>query len=302
MPTRKSRTYCVIHVLIWFNPLFYLANLPAEIWTCVPRNKIWEPAIDGKCLDNDAILVGGGVVNLVSDFGILFIPLVLITRLQMPRAKKIGVSAVFATGFLHVFGSFNFDFSMLISTALVFQASCILSQPSKQREIPIRPIAFFLSNYGRMISLNRSILISGLNLHSTAELALGVTCSSLLTMPHFFRHVMSKIKGTKRAKSTFVSEASRSKPPPHWHNVFDTTTSGSRQDNYLELQDSPDSHDWRSPKTTIHGQLQYPPPTKMTGTVSSREPVVTSKEAAMEAGILKTVRMKQSEQYPAMSA
>lgn len=101
--TKRSKTYYAIHFLIWFNLLFYLTNLPAEIWTCIPREKIWDPTIEGKCVDNDAIIVTGGVINVVSDFGILLIPLVSIGRLQMPRAKKIGVSAVFATGFLHVF-------------------------------------------------------------------------------------------------------------------------------------------------------------------------------------------------------
>lgn len=36
-------------------------------------------------------------------------------------------------------------------------------------------------------------LPSQLSSYSTAELALGVTCSSLLTMPHFFRHVVPKV-------------------------------------------------------------------------------------------------------------
>lgn len=78
--------------------------------------------MDGKCLNNDAILVSGGVINVVSDFGILLTPLVLISRLQMPRAKKIGVSAVFTTGFLHVSDSFRLRWSKLTSTALVLRA------------------------------------------------------------------------------------------------------------------------------------------------------------------------------------
>ena len=128
---KGSKTYYAIHFIIWFNFLFYLANLPTEIWTCIPREKIWDPTIDGKCLDNDAIIVTGGVINVVSDFGILLIPLVSIGRLQMPRAKKIGVMAVFATGFLQVLDSFRQHCSKLTFTVLVFRASCISSQPSK---------------------------------------------------------------------------------------------------------------------------------------------------------------------------
>ena len=66
-------------------------------------NQIWDPTINGKCRDEDSIFIRGGVINLVSDFGILLLPLISIGRLQIPRAKKLIVSAVFATGFLHVF-------------------------------------------------------------------------------------------------------------------------------------------------------------------------------------------------------
>lgn len=102
---KGSKTYYAIHFIIWSNFLFYLSNLPTEIWTCIPRERIWDPTVDGKCLNNDAIIVSGGAINVVSDFGILLIPIVSIGHLQMPRAKKIGVLAVFATGFLQVLAS-----------------------------------------------------------------------------------------------------------------------------------------------------------------------------------------------------
>ena len=97
-----TKTYYTIHFIIWFNMLFYLANVPVEIWACVPRRKIWQPTLPGHCLNNDAVLITGGVVNIVTDWAILSIPLFLIGRLQMPLLKKIGLLAVFATGFLQV--------------------------------------------------------------------------------------------------------------------------------------------------------------------------------------------------------
>lgn len=97
-----TKTYYAIHFTIWSILLFYLANLPVEIWACTPRRKIWDPTVEGKCINNDVVLVTGGVMNVVTDFAILLLPLVSIIRLQMPLPRKIGVSAVFATGFLHV--------------------------------------------------------------------------------------------------------------------------------------------------------------------------------------------------------
>lgn len=100
MPNGKTVTYYMIHLLIWFNLLFYIANIPIEIWPCIPRRKLWEPSVPGTCLNNERVFVAGGSINVVSDFAILLIPLVSIAKLQMPMKKKLGVSTIFATGFL----------------------------------------------------------------------------------------------------------------------------------------------------------------------------------------------------------
>lgn len=103
VPNGRGTTYYVIHVLIWLNLFFYIANVPIEIWPCIPRKKLWTPSLPGHCLNNERVFVAGGAINVVSDFAILLLPVVLISRLQMPMKKKIGVSAIFATGFLQVF-------------------------------------------------------------------------------------------------------------------------------------------------------------------------------------------------------
>lgn len=102
VPNGRSTTYYTIHVLIWLNLFFYIANVPIEIWPCIPRKKLWTPSLPGHCLNNERVFVAGGAINVVSDFAILLLPVVLISRLQMPLKKKIGVSAIFATGFLYV--------------------------------------------------------------------------------------------------------------------------------------------------------------------------------------------------------
>lgn len=100
MPNGKGATYYMIHFVIWFNLLFYIANIPIEIWPCIPRRKLWEPQIPGTCLNNERVFIAGGTINVVSDFAILLLPLVSIAKLQMPMRRKIGVSTIFATGFL----------------------------------------------------------------------------------------------------------------------------------------------------------------------------------------------------------
>lgn len=115
-------------------------------------------------------------------------------------------------------------------------------------------------------------------------------------MPHFFRHVAPRIaskfsssrKTPKDSKGSGPEKPAPDDPkqqskPPHWHDLYDTTTS-SRQDAYLELNES---HDWHSPTTTIHGGTQ--PVSETNGW----KELVVSEESAMEAGIMKTVHVEQ---------
>ncbi len=102
VPSGKPKIYYAIHFVIWFNLLFYLANIPIEIWPCIPREKLWSPSLPGHCINDDLVFVSGGIINVVSDFAILLLPIMSIWRLQMPTRRKVGVSAVFATGLLYV--------------------------------------------------------------------------------------------------------------------------------------------------------------------------------------------------------
>lgn len=103
VPGGRTRTYWIIQSVILFNFLFYLANLPVEIWPCVPRSKLWTPTEPGHCINNEEVFVAGGTINVISDFTILLLPIVEVWRLHMSTQRKIGVSAVFATGLLYVY-------------------------------------------------------------------------------------------------------------------------------------------------------------------------------------------------------
>lgn len=131
------------------------------------------------------------------------------------------------------------------------------------------------------------------NVYSSAELALGVICSSLLTIPQFYRHIVPKI--TSRFSSSRRNVSSRSgngpvprnpnRPIPQWHDLFDTnTTITTRTENYLELTES---IDWQSPKTTIQGGKD----TQNANTMGNKYDVPGG--PGLEAGIVKTVRVEQ---------
>ncbi|KAI1778531.1 hypothetical protein F4818DRAFT_456328 [Hypoxylon cercidicola] len=98
---RDSRTYKAIWALIWMNLVFYLILTFLFLFSCIPREKIWNPAIDGHCIDQQNNIVATSGINVVSDVTILIVPLVAIAKLQLPLKTKIGSAAVFAIGILY---------------------------------------------------------------------------------------------------------------------------------------------------------------------------------------------------------
>ena len=102
VPGPKSIPYEVFQAVIIVNVLFYIANLPLEIWPCTPRSKYWAPWKPGTCIDNEKVYISGGSINIVSDFIILAVPIYEVWQLQMSARRKMGISAIFATGLLYV--------------------------------------------------------------------------------------------------------------------------------------------------------------------------------------------------------
>jgi hypothetical protein len=97
---KKNVIYWVVWTLIVTNVISYSIFFFVFIVACIPREKIWNPSIPGKCLDMGPTMIASGVVNLISDLTILVLPLLSISNLQMPLKRKVGVSAIFATGTL----------------------------------------------------------------------------------------------------------------------------------------------------------------------------------------------------------
>ena len=100
VPNHAGKLYYAVHFMIWLNLLFYIAVTLVWIFTCIPREKIWESSTPGRCVNTNILLITTGTINVISDFSILVLPLSSIWGLQMPRKQKIALSAVFATGLL----------------------------------------------------------------------------------------------------------------------------------------------------------------------------------------------------------
>ena len=72
-----------------------------QIFSCQPREASWNLLItDYHCIDGQASRLATGLFNILSDFAILILPIVPISKLQMPLRRKLLLIAVFATGIL----------------------------------------------------------------------------------------------------------------------------------------------------------------------------------------------------------
>ena len=93
--------YVGAHLSIWSNLIFYIAEAIFNIALCTPREKIWNPLLQGgHCFSFNAIFQANAIFNVVSDFAVLILPMPCVWRLRMPLRKKLLMTAIFATGFL----------------------------------------------------------------------------------------------------------------------------------------------------------------------------------------------------------
>ena len=98
--SRRQTVFFVIQALIWANLAFYFAYLWVDIFQCVPRSKIWDPSVPGKCISTDALLIAPAGINIVSDCLILVLPIVLVFQLQITLKYMITIGAIFSSGFM----------------------------------------------------------------------------------------------------------------------------------------------------------------------------------------------------------
>ncbi|KAK7943983.1 uncharacterized protein PG986_013096 [Apiospora aurea] len=105
---QRNGTWWTLHDLIWAHVIFYSITALTGIFSCQPRQKIWDPwYVGGSCPVNVKVQhIFISVFNFVSDTAILAMPQTIIWRLQMSRSQKWGLSLLFVIGIGSVHPSF----------------------------------------------------------------------------------------------------------------------------------------------------------------------------------------------------
>ena len=96
----QGPVFYLIQALMWANFAFYVSYLFVDIFQCVPRDKIWDSAIPGKCISLNVLLIAPAGINILSDCLILVLPMIVVIRLKITLKNKLTIIAVFGSGLL----------------------------------------------------------------------------------------------------------------------------------------------------------------------------------------------------------
>lgn len=80
--------------------LYYVACVLTICLICSPINFNWNRSIEGTCAHTTAVEIFSAAFNMVLDVWVVWLPLPILWQLQMPKKKKLGISATFALGLL----------------------------------------------------------------------------------------------------------------------------------------------------------------------------------------------------------
>ncbi|KAI4115311.1 MAG: hypothetical protein LQ345_004058 [Seirophora villosa] len=179
-PSRTMRY--LIYFGVAFNIVFYLIYTFFYIFFCTSMT-VMATAKCGQDLKLFSLITT--VINILDDFYILLIPMSAISTLQLPTARKIGLLAVFFTGFLTA------------NPSLLAPSACCCSIIS----LPYRVILFHETD--DVWNAVPAIVLG------TVEFNIGLICSCLPTLPALFRR--SKF-ASRKTKPSYVPDSDNSAP------------------------------------------------------------------------------------------
>lgn len=96
-PTPRFRVVC--YVVLAVVVLHGIWTFFGSIFICFPINFFWDKGIPGgRCLDERAVWFTNAGLNIAQDLVILFLPMPVLRKLNIPRRQKKALMTVFAVG------------------------------------------------------------------------------------------------------------------------------------------------------------------------------------------------------------
>ena len=77
-----------------------IATLPVGIFQCTPVQAAWNLSLSRKCIDLGQFYLAQGIVDVILDVILLVTPVPFLLKLHITGPQKIGLTVVFALGYL----------------------------------------------------------------------------------------------------------------------------------------------------------------------------------------------------------
>lgn len=74
-------------------------NVVVSVFNCTPVQMSWDPTVEGTCRDQIAGFTAVGVVNVIIDMFMCFLPLPMICRMKIKKHYKGAWSHIISIGF-----------------------------------------------------------------------------------------------------------------------------------------------------------------------------------------------------------
>ncbi|ORY10885.1 hypothetical protein BCR34DRAFT_338650 [Clohesyomyces aquaticus] len=145
-----------LHVFIGVMLAYYTMALLLKSQICRPIQKFWNQDLDGRCLNQQALLLGDAAVSVLSDLTILIAPIPLALNLMVTSSRKLKIIAVFGAG----------------------GVVCIFS------------VARFVEIAREGNSKNQTFVFARMNIYAMIEIYVGLIALSMPVMPAFWKQVI----------------------------------------------------------------------------------------------------------------
>ena len=91
----------ICYGVLQLNVTYFIAVMVQTFLICQPFSFNWDQTIPGgSCGDQKIAYRSIGVLNLLFDLILVFLPLPMVWKLQMPTNKKVALSIIFGMGFV----------------------------------------------------------------------------------------------------------------------------------------------------------------------------------------------------------
>ena len=90
------------YTIMFVSISYGIAVLMEAVVLCRPIAYAWDKSIEGTCGNATKAYEAVGILNLFIDIAIIILPMPSLWRLQLPFAKKVGLTAIFGIGFMYV--------------------------------------------------------------------------------------------------------------------------------------------------------------------------------------------------------